>query len=1564
MTTIRGFFIIVISILITNSIYGQWTQVNTNISFDIKEIQFKDSLNGILTSDSGVYITTNGGSIWQPISSFNTSNDALVYARTKFSGVYYYPSYYRYYAAGTDTVNHKAILFSCPDNSPVFQVIYTGQPNTNFNTIGRRVAIGDNGYMVQISGVTNASKLNYYVPGDLIDLSSPSLNYSTLVICGTNSIFTIQPAYTGYTDISGPFVSKGVACISATSAKYVAINSHHIYMRGNTFPWKEITAIDNPDTINSIGNMTWHIFNKYVFLGTDNGIFKSSSNGEVYEFQPSSTGKSILCFAEYGNYGNGFAGGKNGVLLKTSNFGGATVPVAKFTNPSGVCLGDSSHFEAQYASSYSYIWKVNNVQVSTASSFSTIFNTPGTYILSLTVNNGSNTNTISDTVYVTNKPLTNIGYSISDTLICKSGNATISLDSSENNVKYKLVSLKNGAVVNQVYGTGGSVNLQTGIISDSLNLFTIIAENIYSHCSNIFNDTIKIGVEKTKSKFYISNLNAELNETIRLFNKSEICDSVFWHFGNGASLSTSNSDSIVDILYSITGNKQIMQIVKTNYGCIDTSYGAGLFIYSPDSNYHRQWAMNINSNNTSSTNYPLFPATVFVDDENNVYYGGVSADAEIVSYKGNVPDTISYGYEAFISKYDRNGILKWNIISEKGKSSCRITKILPGPDGGIYIIGRDNSSQISGNSLTLISTNGEKHSFYPHIGFIMKVNKYGVIQWVAKEPACLDATLDNAGNLYLYGKIFSSVNSLSWHSVSGSLITRSFSGYNHYIAKLNNQGEFVWVNLVNSSSDNHFDIGGIGADYYGNVYVSGYHNEDLTIESIGQSSTNISISGLQQNVYLIKYNTNGTLQWAIDNFNFTANDNVKSLDVDSMGNIYFTGNVYNNYNGSQAVFVSVNQPSDTIDIGGYYICKYNSSGNLQWANGEQYSYSSTKPSGIKVDKKGNVFVCGRINQSQTITFTSTDSNFLVIPNSPTQTFFLKYDSTGVLEKFTTESGESTKNYVLNKFELGNLDVDVDGNLYFSGTTSSYNTGFADSIQIIVNDTLRPKGKNIFIAKMGYDLMEYKDLEVEHDSIFCSGSSYSIPFKVFPDFNIFNNNVYKIELSNKYGLFTNSQVIGTLNSSNHIDTVIVTIPPNLESSINYRFRLIASAPKIESEEIGVIIKNTPQSFTLDTMICPSNSITLTATQATNYSWIPSPLFQNPLQQSQTVSPSVNLTVYASATNICGSAIDTFNIILYPMKEDSLPKDTFACKNSIINLPLNPNLSYYWNNYSNIVNSSPTNVEFFVDHNLNLPFLIVDSSTQCLRNDTLMITALNIPTLNISPSSQQICKKDTVQLSVQSGGYSFVWINPYNMLNATTLTPHVFPNTDTAYIIQATDTLTQCKNSDTAYITVLDLPNVNIQFDGQNIYVAQGSLFYQWLRNDSILTNENFYFLKPTILQAKYNVYVINQNNCDATSDDFIFTSINPEQTEIFDFNIYPNPVKDKLTLTFFSEENGVYYLEIVDEYGAIVHKKTISARRGDNKFEIELSNLRLSQSVYIFRLYSNRKSADKSLIIIK
>ena len=234
---------------------------------------------------------------------------------------------------------------------------------------------------------------------------------------------------------------------------------------------------------------------------------------------------------------------------------------------------------------------------------------------------------------------------------------------------------------------------------------------------------------------------------------------------------------------------------------------------------------------------------------------------------------------------------------------------------------------------------------------------------------------------------------------------------------------------------------GIAIDKAGNIYTAGYFGGTVDFDP-GAGVFNMTALS-DENIFVQKLDANGNFVWAKGMLG-TMKSRAYVLDLDSVGNLYFTGF----FQGT--VDFDPNSGTTNLTSNGnhdLYVIKLSSAGNLVWVKG-MGGPDVEIALGITVDALGNVISSGGF--SGTVDFDPGAGTSNLTSNGNTDIYVQKLDSLGDFV-WAKAVGGGAGDYSLS------VDVDAQGN--------TYNTGYyRDTVDFDPNS-----GTSTFITKGSGDI---------------------------------------------------------------------------------------------------------------------------------------------------------------------------------------------------------------------------------------------------------------------------------------------------------------------------------------------------------------------------------------------------------------------------------------------------------------------------------------------------------------
>ncbi len=238
-------------------------------------------------------------------------------------------------------------------------------------------------------------------------------------------------------------------------------------------------------------------------------------------------------------------------------------------------------------------------------------------------------------------------------------------------------------------------------------------------------------------------------------------------------------------------------------------------------------------------------------------------------------------------------------------------------------------------------------------------------------------TTDETGNVYAVGS-FSSDSIVFGSEV---LYNSGLGTFDLFITKYDASGNVLWARSAGGSdSDYGFAV---TVDSAGNVCVGGsFQSNAVTFGTITLTNTSPFFSDF----FLVKYDCNGYVLWAISSKDSPGNDAIYSICTDKYSNVFVTGP----FQSDSITFGSTtlyNAGAPNLD---FYIVKFNSSGNVVWAKSIG-GYDEEAAKSICTDANGNL-IAGGYFFSPSLAF----GGITLTNYSPgtADLFIAKYDSAG------------------------------------------------------------------------------------------------------------------------------------------------------------------------------------------------------------------------------------------------------------------------------------------------------------------------------------------------------------------------------------------------------------------------------------------------------------------------------------------------------------------------------------------------------------------------------------------
>ncbi len=214
------------------------------------------------------------------------------------------------------------------------------------------------------------------------------------------------------------------------------------------------------------------------------------------------------------------------------------------------------------------------------------------------------------------------------------------------------------------------------------------------------------------------------------------------------------------------------------------------------------------------------------------------------------------------------------------------------------------------------------------------------------------------------------------------------------------------------------------------------------------------------------------------------------------------------------------------------------------------------------------------------------------------------------------------------------------------------------------------------------------------------------------------------------------------------------------------------------------------------ICNNGSqATITASGATNYTWVPVGSFAGSNANSIVVNPTTTTTytLHKSNSNCFDTKVITLQVNQLPVIY-AVSSDGTVCANRSATLTAGGGISYTWTptggiQYTAVVAPSVTTV-----------YTVAASDGSCISSNTVEVYTNPNPTISVAASATQICAGESSTITL-SGANSYTWSDPNITGNPATVTPTI----STLYSITGVNGF-NCTSSINQVVIVNPLPVV--------------------------------------------------------------------------------------------------------------------------------------------------------------
>jgi hypothetical protein len=576
----------------------------------------------------------------------------------------------------------------------------------------------------------------------------------------------------------------------------------------------------------------------------------------------------------------------------------------------------------------------------------------------------------------------------------------------------------------------------------------------------------------------------------------------------------------------------------------------------------------------------------------------------------------------------------------------------------------------------------------------------------------------------------------------------------YYLAKVDSAGVYQSVAEILPLSTVTMERIAVHSD--GSIYVTGNLNGNMTL-----GSETFDVHGGAR-ALMVKYDTNFSYLWHQTSKNMNNAVDVRDLEVDSQGNVYW-GGIF----GGDAFVIEETAVYD--NYGKAWFAKTSPEGNLLWLRQLGNSSNSTGMQTVSVDSEDNVWISGAVTLTNTTSFRFSDQNI--------QSSFLNNAYSFYVTKFDGE---------------GNC---IWGNI--SNTTTTNNSFYAWDAKGGSEGSMLLCGKITLTHYLNGKTLEGGD-----------GSGFLM--RLLPDGSVDwmktmggqNSNEETSRLDYRDGkiaimgyLFSNQTYIG--------EFPLYTTIPGSANSFNALFNEDGSLEYARAYE-----PSTSNHLLYDTVLDEGGKQHLFGSFKSTMNWYPITLTQS----------GSNYKAYIAKFDEAQSV--SFTVNAGPDKNGNCATNIQLSGSTT---PTN-GVDYGWypsagfsGNGSKTPNVQLTSPGYYV---------FTGYYQGCVQWDTVQVTLNNFDVTVDVDDPFEYCRGTSVTPLATSNqaGATFNWTPSYMITNATTASPTISSNAPMEYIVEAT--FDGCKAKDTILVDVHPLPSIYIPYQqfyqNYQMHTCQGNL----------------------------------------------------------------------------------------------------------------------------------------------
>lgn len=247
--------------------------------------------------------------------------------------------------------------------------------------------------------------------------------------------------------------------------------------------------------------------------------------------------------------------------------------------------------------------------------------------------------------------------------------------------------------------------------------------------------------------------------------------------------------------------------------------------------------------------------------------------------------------------------------------------------------------------------------------------------------------MDSQDNLYTAGS-FAQTADLNSDTATSNFTAQS--GTDGFVTKADQNGNHQWAAAFHSQGS--CIINGVTTDVSNNVYVAGTFSTDIDVNPDPNTTTTVTGQG-GDDMFLVKLDAAGNYIWH-HTFGQASSQRIQKIASDSQNNIYIAGLFSGDIDMDPGAGTHIISSGITLDLD-MFLAKYDSAGNLQWANAFGGDLYTETIHDLHVDASGNIYFSGEFADS--LDFDPDTTTYILTGDPSVDGFSAKYNTNGELQ---------------------------------------------------------------------------------------------------------------------------------------------------------------------------------------------------------------------------------------------------------------------------------------------------------------------------------------------------------------------------------------------------------------------------------------------------------------------------------------------------------------------------------------------------------------------------------------